>query len=404
MTIRDRAIQFFNFNKPQPKTQNVISTIAFEQQLQRVRQDASKFKVAVQAAESVMYPNRFLLMQAYQQTVLDGQLQSAMLQRKMKVLGQKFNLVDISGEVNSEKTALLNEKWFYDFLDLSMDSIFWGFSCIQFSPIINSKFLNVELVPRIYVVPEFDLVRSNTATVTDGVKFTEKPYSNWCVGVGKKKDLGLLMKLTPYTIWKNNAMGAWAEFAEIFGTPIRITRTDVRDETTRKNAENMMRNMGVATWGVLDLNDQFELLEASRTDSFNVYDKMVERCNSEISKIILGQTGTTDEKSYSGSANIHGQIASQIGKQDQLMIQFIVNNQLIPMMNGLGFDFNGLKFEFDLSESVPLVDQAKIDASFMPYVKFNAEYLENKYKIVIDEVNEIDADNQVMNKLKNLYS
>lgn len=404
MTLRDRAIQFFNFNKPQPKTQSVINTIAFEQQLQRVRQDATKFKIAVQSAESPMYPNRFLLMQAYQQTILDGQIQSAILQRKMKVLGQKFNIVDLKGEINTEKTALLNEKWFYDFLDLALDSIFWGFSCVQFSPIINSKFLNVELVPRIYVVPENDLVRSNTATVTEGVKFTEKPYSNWCIGVGNKKDLGLLMKLTPYAIWKNNAMGAWAEFAEIFGSPIRVVRTDVRDEATRKNAENMMRNMGVATWSVLDLNDQFELFEASRTDSFNVYDKMVERCNSEISKIVLGQTGTTDEKSYSGSANVHGDIALQIGKQDQLMIQFIVNNQLLPMMNGLGFDFNGHKFEFDLSESMSIEDQAKIDASFMPYVKFNVEYLENKYKIKLDEVNEVDSDAEVMNKLKRLYS
>lgn len=404
MTFKDRVVDFLNFNKPQPKTQSAIKTIAFEQQLQRVRQDASKFRIAIQAAESPLYPNRFLLMQAYQQAVLDGQIQSAMLQRKMKVLGQKFNLVNEKGEVDEEKTKLLNEKWFYDFLDLAMDSKFWGFSCIQFSPIQNSKFLNVELIPRIYVVPEKDLVRSNTATVTDGINFTEKPYSNWCIGVGGKKDLGLLMKLTPYAIWKNNALGAWAEFAEVFGSPIRIARTDVRDEVTRKNAENMMRNMGVATWSVLDLQDQFEIIEASKTDSFNVFDKMVERCNSEISKIILGQTGTTDEKSFVGSANVHMDIANQIGRQDQLMMQFVINNQLIPMMNGLGFDFGSLKFEFDLSESLSIEDQAKIDASFMPYVKFNSEYLEKKYKIIIDEVNEVDSDNQVMNKLKNLYS
>ena len=404
MEFKDFLPSFLNFNKPQPKTENARGTITFEEQLQRVRQDAAKFKIAVQSAESPLYPNRFLLTQTYQQIILDGQIQSAMLQRKMRVLSQKFNLKNIAGEVDAEKTDLLNQQWFYDFINLALDSMYWGFSTIQFSPVINSKFLNVEEIPRIYVVPEFDLVRSNTATITEGIKFTEKPYSNWCLGIGKKRDLGMLMKLAPYVIWKNNAMGAWAEFAEIFGVPIRITKTDVRDETMRKNAENMMRNMGVATWSVLDLNDNFELLEASRSDSYNVFDKMVERCNSEISKIILGQTGTTDEKSFAGSANVHGDIANQIGKQDMLWMQFIVNNQLIPMMNNLGFGFEGLKFEFDLSESLSVVEKAKIDASFMPYVKFKKEYLEGKYSIELDEVVENNTTEKVAIKLKNLYS
>jgi len=423
MQIKDFIPSFFNFDKPQPKSQSAISAIKFEQQLQRVRQDATKFKMAVTSAESTMYPNRFLLMQAYQQAILDGQIQSALLQRKMKVLGKKFHLIKPDGECDEEKTKLLNQRWFYDFLDLALDSIPYGFSAIQFSPVKNSKFLNVELIPRIYVVPEFDLVRSNTATITEGIKFTEKPYSNWCIGVGKKRDLGLLMKLTPYAIWKNNAFGAWAEFAEVFGVPLRVARTDVRDETTRKNAENMMRNMGVATWSVLDLADQFEIIEASRTDSFNVFDKMIERCNGEISKIILGQTGTTDERSYSGSSLVHKDVAEQIGRQDQLLMQFIVNDQLIPMigrqdqllmqfivndqlipmMNGLGFDLADLRFEFDQSESLTIEQQAKIDASFMPYVKFENEYLEKKYNIEINEVEEDIEESSISTKLKNLY-
>ena len=403
MEFKDFLPSFLNFNKPQPKSASALGTITFEQQLQRVRQDAAKFKMAVQSAESPLYPNRFLLTQTYQQVVLDGQIQSAMLQRKMRVLSQKFHIKNSSGEVDEDKTDLLNQQWFYDFINLALDSMYWGFTTIQFSPIVDSKFLNVEEIPRIYVVPELDLIRSNTATITEGVKFTEKPYSNWCLGIGKKRDLGMLMKLAPYVIWKNNAMGAWAEFAEIFGVPIRITKTDVRDETMRKNAENMMKNMGVATWSVLDLQDNFELLEASRTDSFNVFDKMVERCNSEISKIILGQTGTTDEKSFSGSAEVHGDIANQIGKQDMLWMQFVVNGQLLPMMNRLGFGFDGLKFEFDLSENLSVVEQAKIDAAFMPYVKFNKEYLEEKYSIELDEVIENTTD-KVAVKLKNLYS
>ena len=45
--------------------------------------------------------------------------------------------------------------------------------------------------------------------------------------------------------------------------------------------ENMLKNMGVASWAVLDLNDSIEMSQASRTDAYQVFDKMVERCNSE---------------------------------------------------------------------------------------------------------------------------
>lgn len=401
MAFKDYLPSFLNFDKPQPKSANAKSTITFEQQLQRVRQDAESYSMAVQAAESPMYPNRFLLTQTYQQTVLDGQIQSAMLQRKMGVLSQKFHIVNTSGEVDVEKTKLLNQHWFYNFMDLALDSKFWGFSCIQFSPVENSKFLGVELIPRIYVVPERSLVRTNTATLTDGVIFTDKPYSNWCIGVGEKTDLGLFQKLTPYVIWKKNALNAWAEYAEVFGVPIRITKTNVRDETQRKNAENMMRNMGVATWSVLDLQDEFEIIENGRSDAYEVFDKMVERCNSEISKVILGQTGTTDEKAYAGSAAVQGEVAAQIAKQDQLWMQFIINNQLIPMMNRLGFGLDGFTFEFDLTEQLNVAEQAKIDAAFMPYVKFDKEYLEKRYGIELSD-EEIPT-KEMSDKLNNLY-
>lgn len=396
---------FFNFDKKQPPSANIQRTIDFEQQLQRVRQDAQKFNIAVESAESPKFPNRFLLMQMYQQIVLDGQVQSAIMQRKSKVLSQKFNVMK-NGEVDEEKTKMLNQKWFYDFTSLALDSIYWGFSLVQFGSIKNDAYESVELIPRIYVVPEYSLVRNNTATVTDGKIFTEKPYSNWCIGVGGKKDLGLLMQLASYVIWKKNAMSAWAEFTEIFGVPMRTVKTDVRDELTRKNAENMLKNMGVATWAVLDLADEFTLHETSRSDAYQVFDKLVERCNSEIAKIILGQTGTTDEKAYAGSAKVHENVADIISQQDMRMMEFVVKNQLFPMMQSVGFDLTGCTFEYDRSETLSIQDQAKIDASFMPYVTFNKEYLESRYGIELDDVKAIETEQvkSINKKLQNIYS
>ena len=405
----DIDVSFNNLSKPQPKKANAKGTITFEQQLQRVRQDATKFNVALQAAESPMYPNRFLLTQTYQQIILDAQVQSGLLQRKSKVLSQAIVLRNAAGEVDEEKTKLFKAKWFYDFQNLAMDSYFWGFSLIQFGPVINDSFESVELIPRIYVVPEKSLVRNNTATVTDGIIFTDSPYNNWCIGVGDKTNLGIGMYVAPYVIWKKNALASWAEFAEIFGSPIRIGKTDVRDEVTRKNMENMMRNMATAAWAVLDLNDNIELMQASRTDAYQVFDKMVERCNSEITKLILGQTGTTDEKAYAGSANVQANVADMIAKQDILEMEYIINNQLLPMMNRLGFGLDGYKAEYDNTETLPLSEQIKIDAVLLSKYKLNIEYLEAKYNVEIDEEDDESEseDEEVVNiakRLRNLYN
>lgn len=403
MAWKDYLPSFINFDKTKPKAASVTKYIEIPQQLQRVRADAQKFQIALQAAESPLYPNRYLLYQVYQQIVLDGQVEAGMLQRKSKVLAQKFNILNAAGEIDTKKTKILNNKWFYDFMSLGLDSIFWGYSLIQFSDVVNDKFESATLVPRIYVIPERGIVRNNTATVTEGVHYHEKPYSNWCLGIGDTKNLGILMKLAPYVIWKKNAMFAWSEFAEIFGSPIRLGKTDVRDDVTRKNMENTLKNMSVATWAVMDLNDEIDLAQASNTDAYQVFNELVERCNTEISKIILGQTGTTDEKAYSGSSKVHEDVSKIISKQDILNAQFWINDQLLPMMINLGFDLSGCSFEFDLSESVSLVDKAKIDSSFMPYFKFNIEYLEKTYGVEIDGDVEDNSPEGVEKKLKNLY-
>ena len=59
MVLKDFLPDFLNFDKKKPKAASVTKYIEIPQQLQRVRADAQKFQIALQAAESPMYPNRF---------------------------------------------------------------------------------------------------------------------------------------------------------------------------------------------------------------------------------------------------------------------------------------------------------------------------------------------------------
>ena len=397
--------QVKNVSSEPPKGSDIRRKINFEQTLHRTRQDIGKWRAAVLQAESLHYPNRQELYRLYKDVVLDAHLTGLINTRKYQILQSEFKVVDKADNEIEDKTELLKQKWFYDFVDNALDSMYWGFSLIQFGRLQNNVFDSVDLVPRQYVKQEFDIVVETPSAIT-GENYLDAKYKQWVIGIGQKRDLGLLAKAAPYVLWKKGAMQAWAEFTEIFGTPIRIGKTNVRDEVTRSNMEGFLKNMGVAAYGVFDTNDLIELVESNRSDAFDVFDKLIERCNSELSKLILGQTGTTDEKSYSGSANVHERILNMYGEQDEVFIENVFTYQLIPLLNAQGLGFEGLRIETEEDDKFTYSEKAKIDLELLKYYDIPADYIEKEYgtPVIPKAVDNTGSIESVKNKLDKYYS
>lgn len=387
-----------------PTEAKAYNAIKIPTQLFRITTDLSKYRIAVTAAENIYNPQRYTLYQLYQQTELDAQVTACIQQAKDLVLSCEFYVYNKDGSENDEKTKLIRQKWFMDYLDYAIDSIYWGHSLIQFEDIISVNgidvFKEVELVPRMYVKPEYHMVMASTASLPpDGIDYLEQPYINWSISVGKSRDLGLFLKITPLVIWKKNAIGAWAEFIEKFGSPIRIGKTDSTDQQSVDNMEGMLRNMGVAAWGLFKTDDIIELVESSHTDAYEVFDKMVERCNSEIAKLILGQTGSTDEKSFVGAAEVHERMLQNVGYRIKQLIYSINNNQLIPMMNALGFGLDGCYIDIESEDEFSLEQKGKFDIELLKtgMYKFTPQYLKDKYGAEVMEVENSNEDATLVN-------
>lgn len=392
-------------NAEAPKAKDIRRKITFEQTLHRTRQDIATWRSALLQAESLHYPNRQELYRLYKDIVLDAHLTGLINTRKYQVLQSEFKVIDKAGNEVEDKTELIKQKWFYDFVDYSLDSIFYGFSLIQFGKLENNYFDNVDLVPRQYVKQEFDIVVDSPASIT-GENYLDAKYRGWVIGVGNKRDLGLLAKAAPYVLWKKGAIQAWAEFTEIFGTPIRIGKTNVRDETTRSNMEGFLKNMGVSAYGVFDTDDIIELIESNRSDAYEVFDKLIERCNSELSKLILGQTGTTDEKSYSGSANVHERILNMYGENDEVFIENVFTYQLIPLLNIQGFGFEGLRIEANEEDKFTYEEKSKIDLELLKYYDIDPKYIEQEYGTPVQAkaVENKGSVESIKNKLDEYYN
>ena len=355
------------------------------------KKDINDWRNAHQMAIDYESPNRLRLYDLYADCVLDAHLSGCIAQRKGKVLQKDFRLVTPDAKENVHATELLQQEWFADFLGYLLDSIYWGHSLIQLGEVVRDdggtlRYDTVQLVPRKHVVPEYGRVTINPGDDwRSGIPYREGDFANWCVEVGKPRDLGLLLKCAPSYISKKNMLSFWDMFGEIFGQPMRIATTSSPDARERARVENALENMGAAFWGLFPEGTNIEIKESSRGDAYNVFDRRVDRCNSELSKVILNQTMTIDSGASLSQSEVHLQIFERTTESDAIMAAHIINGRLLPLMAAHGFPVQGLRFLWNNSTSYTPAEQREIERLLLEYYEIPSEYFTDKYGVAIDK-------------------
>lgn len=355
------------------------------------KKDIATWRQAWQMAIGIDNPKRGVLYDIYTDCLVDLHLTGCIGQRKGKTLQKEFRLIGKDGKENEQATALLKKEWFFDFMDLALDSRFWGHSLIQLGDIVTDadglRFNGVELVPRKHVCPEFGVIlREASDDPKDGISYKEGDFANWCIEVGKPRDLGLLLKCAPACISKKNMLAFWDMFGEIFGAPMRVARTNTQDAKERSRIEQSLENMGAAFWALFPEGTEIEIKESSRGDAYNVYDKRVDRCNSELSKGTLMQTMTIDSGSSLSQSETHLEIFEDVIAADARLIACIVNDKLLPLMAMHGFPVKGLSFEWDNAATFSPAEQRELERVLLEYYEIDPQYFIDKYNVQITGV------------------
>ena len=359
---------------------NYIMEEVLRLQMFQIRVDLNRWIAAVNQAESILLPDRTEIMQVYKDITLDAHLSGVMNAIKNKIKSKEFQLVDQNQNVNEEIYEVFEQQWFFDWMDYVVESLWYGYSLVQLGPILNNTFKYVELIPRQYVVPEWELVKHTLYITTKegGTNFREdKKYEPWIVMIDNK-DLGLLNKCVPHMIGKKNVNLYWWQFSELFGAPLRKGVTDIRDVARRKNMENMLINMGNAGWAVMDTDDNIEFIENHRTDAYKIYQEAIELANKEISKLLAGQTMMFDQGSSRAQSQVHQDLFNDILTSILRKVKFITNSDLIPKMIKLGIKgLEGLHFRFEFEDEVQWTDKVKaIQSLGMAGYKFDPEFVD----------------------------
>lgn len=370
------------------KRQSLIALL--EQKTQSLtNQDVARWRAACQMAINVENPKRSNLYDIYSDTLIDLHLTGCISQRMGKTLLKSFVIKDADGKENEEAQKIFESQWFYDFMLYSLDSRFWGHSLIQLGDIITDangvmRFSEVELVPRKNVVPEFGvLLREQGDDPKNGIDYRTGSLADWCVEVGRKDDLGLLLKCAPHALAKKNMIAYWDVFGEIFGMPLRIGKTTSQNPSDRRQIEAMLADMGAAAWGLFPDGTDIEIKESTRGDAYNVYLQRVNLSNSELSKGVLNQTMTIDSGSSLSQSETHLEVFENVCAADHKLIQYIVNDRLLPKMLKHGFPLAGCSFEWDNAATYTPEQQRELERVLLQYYDIDPEYFRSKYKVDI---------------------
>ena len=327
-----------NFMAPGQKKPNVIVLT----QPKRFGLDIADYMSAIRAAENVDFSRRYKLYDLYSDILMDTHLTCVIEKRKNAVLCS-----DIEFQVNGKPDETVNEQirspWFNKLIGDIIDAKFWGFSLCQFYK--EGEWVDYDLVPRKHVDPIKKLILRHQTDVT-GLpwdKYTDLLF------IGSSSDLGLLAKAAPWVIYKRNTTGDWSQFSEIFGMPIQEYIYDSDDEESRQRAMEDAANTGSLAQFFHAKDTEFKLTEAgNKTGSADVYERLCERCNNEISKLVLGNTLTTEssENGTQALGTVHKKVEDKVAQADKNYVLNVLNYDMSDIFARMGINTAGGVFCF----------------------------------------------------------
>lgn len=159
----------------------------------------------------------------------------------------------------------------------------------------------------------------------------------------------LLSKCYWPVTFKNGGLRFWVNFTERYGMPIMIAQYN-RGSTTEENQKLLdeLANMTQDAVIVTPIDVNIQLHEAVKTTSVELFNELIKHCNSEISKVLLSQTLTTELQTGSYAASItHFKIRKEVIQSDARLVEQAIN-KLISYIVKLNFGHSSFSPKFKL--------------------------------------------------------
>lgn len=332
-------------------------------QPKRFHIDIATYMAAIRAAENVDFPQRAKLFDLYEDILMDTHLSSVIHKRKSAIL---CSIIEFrrNGKPDEAINVQLRSPWFLNFLGDAMDALMQGDTLVQFFRNPKTGWVDYALVPRKHYDPVRRLLLHRQTDIT-GPSWDE---FDDLLFIGQPRALGELAKAAPWVIYKRNTTADWAQFAEIFGMPARKYTFDPDDEEALERLKEEATDQGSNAAYFMPEGCNMELIDSgNKSGSAELYKELVNTCNTELSKLILGNTLTTEagEKGTQALGTVHNKIEERIAQSDRKFILNVLNYDMTDIFLHMGINTRGGEFCFaepkliDPATKISLFTQAK---------------------------------------------
>lgn len=151
----------------------------------------------------------------------------------------------------------------------------------------------------------------------------------------------------------------WAAFSEVYGMPLRVGKYNASaspaDKRTLLKAVASIANDAAA---IIPQGMDIEFHEINGTNGAAVFSGLLDYIDKQISKLIVGQTMTSDDGSSLGQAKIHNEVRLDILRADCKQLAATINRDLIKPFVDMNF---GVQDRYPLIE-LPVPDPEDVKA------------------------------------------
>lgn len=143
----------------------------------------------------------------------------------------------------------------------------------------------------------------------------------------------------PY-LFKNFALKDWVIFAEVYGIPMRIGKYDPNaTEEDRRTLLRAVAGIGSDAAGIIPRSMEIEFVNAMANGNADVFRELCEYLDFQISKAVLGQTGSTDATTggFGSSGQVHNDVRQDIQRADAKALSATLNRDLVRPFIDLNF-------------------------------------------------------------------
>lgn len=362
--VPDQFIRIEAFNRSKKGNRATTGIIPEANKIRDI--ELEQWKRAITAATNPENPNRVPYYDVCDKIKIDSHLNSICETRIQRAIRSKFRIVDEKGETNDELTELITTMWFEEWIKYCVQSVFDGDTLIELWD-LDEETGEIE---RIHKVPERHVLwhkQQIAKKVGDekGESYVENGMDTYYIQIGNGRDLGLNKILAPPAIEVLFIKGAAMLFIDKYGVPYRWAKTDSSDEERIAELGEALQLMGPAGWAILRDDETIEHLEIE-SGSYEVFELAIKRKYSDMSKIVLGQDATSDNKDSKGtygSLQVLQQIAEDRHLADKSRIAHLTNNELFPRLTLISPVYAKLvnhRFEWDETEELSIMQYVDV--------------------------------------------